>query len=45
MGCSWDKRRIEGDKLAGETQQRQRQRKKITMYEIERGDRRDPRLS
>lgn len=36
---------IEGDKSAGETQPRKKRRRKITKYEIERGDRRDPRLS
>lgn len=38
-------KQIEGDKSAGETQPRKKRRRKITKYEIERGDRRDPRLS
>lgn len=33
-----------GDKPAGETQQKNKRGKKITKYEIERGDRRDLRL-
>lgn len=39
-----EKRGIEGDRPAGETQQKNKRGKKITKYEIERGDRRGPRL-
>lgn len=39
------KKQIEGDKSTGETPQRKKRGKKITKYEIERGDRRDPCLS
>jgi len=35
------KKVIEGDRLAGETQQKNKRGKKITKYEIERGDRGD----
>lgn len=35
------KKRIEGDRLGGETRWKNRRGEKITKYEIERGDRRD----
>lgn len=44
MRCRGKKRGIEGDRPAGETQQKNKRGKKITKYEIERDDRRDPRL-
>lgn len=38
------KKGIKGDRPAGETQKKYKRGEKITKYEIERGDRRDPSL-